>query len=331
MEGRSYEEIATALGVTDGAVRQLLNRARNTLRAAAASVIPLPLVERVAVVRVERHGRPRRVAELVGVGGSAVAMKVCATALVTGAVLGGAAVVPDIGREQARGAAGADAAHAAEASGGESDAASEDTSEASARGGGQRGEDGGGPRRRRTGAGTAAAPGDATGATATTARAAIAARARAAATAAASPAATTGRPPRRRRGGRPQRPRRGRRRRRRRRWRRRPRPRRARPRRSGRRHSGPGGGGDDPIDEPADGRGAIRRARAGNSGPGGGDSGSGSGDLAEPDDARRKQLRQRLADRDHPVDRHAGSLGELGVDLHHAASGRAGRRAASAA
>ena len=48
MEGRSYEEIATALGVTDGAVRQLLNRARNTLRAAAASVIPMPLVERLA-------------------------------------------------------------------------------------------------------------------------------------------------------------------------------------------------------------------------------------------------------------------------------------------
>ena len=48
MEGRSYEEIATALGVSDGAVRQLLHRARNALRAAAASVIPMPLVERVA-------------------------------------------------------------------------------------------------------------------------------------------------------------------------------------------------------------------------------------------------------------------------------------------
>ena len=36
-------------------------------------------------------------AELVGVGGGALAMKVCATALVTGAVVGGAAVVPDVG------------------------------------------------------------------------------------------------------------------------------------------------------------------------------------------------------------------------------------------
>ena len=32
LEGRSYEEIATELGVTGGAVRQLLNRARRTLR-----------------------------------------------------------------------------------------------------------------------------------------------------------------------------------------------------------------------------------------------------------------------------------------------------------
>jgi predicted transcriptional regulator len=143
MEGRSYEEIASALGVTDGAVRQLLNRARNSLRAAAASVIPMPLVERMASSE-STDPMTARVAELVGLGGGALAMKVCATALVTGAVVGGAAVVPDIGREQAREAAGADTARAAEASSGESDAASEDTSEMSERGGGERGEDGGG-------------------------------------------------------------------------------------------------------------------------------------------------------------------------------------------
>ena len=143
MEGRSYEEIAVALGVSDGAVRQLLNRARNSLRAAAASLIPMPLVERAASSE-STDAVTARVAELVGLGGSAVAMKVCATALVTGAVLGGAAVVPDIGREQAREAAGPDTAHAAEASGGESGAASGDTSGASEQGEDKRGEDGGG-------------------------------------------------------------------------------------------------------------------------------------------------------------------------------------------
>jgi RNA polymerase sigma factor (sigma-70 family) len=120
LEGRSYEEIATALGVSDGAVRQLLNRARNSLRAAAAAITPMPLVTRLAAGE-STEPVTARIAELVGVGGSALAMKVMATALVTGAVVGGAAVVPDIGREQSRGVD----AEAAEAPG-EKDSASED-------------------------------------------------------------------------------------------------------------------------------------------------------------------------------------------------------------
>ena len=56
LEGRSYEEIAAALGVTDGAVRQLLNRARNSLRAAAAAVTPMPLDD---PARRRRHGGAR--------------------------------------------------------------------------------------------------------------------------------------------------------------------------------------------------------------------------------------------------------------------------------
>src|SRR5437899_9083584 len=48
LEGRSYEEIAVALGVTDGAVRQLLNRARTTLRTGATALTPYGLAERIA-------------------------------------------------------------------------------------------------------------------------------------------------------------------------------------------------------------------------------------------------------------------------------------------
>ncbi len=99
LEGRSYEEIGATLGVTDGAVRQLLNRARNSLRAAAAFVMPGPLVSRVAAAD-SAEPVAARVVELVGVGGGALAMKVCATALVTGAVVGGAAVAPEVGREE---------------------------------------------------------------------------------------------------------------------------------------------------------------------------------------------------------------------------------------
>ncbi|HEY3189009.1 MAG TPA: RNA polymerase sigma factor, partial [Solirubrobacteraceae bacterium] len=43
MEGRSREEVASSLGVTEGAVRGLLHRARTTLRAAATAVTPMPL------------------------------------------------------------------------------------------------------------------------------------------------------------------------------------------------------------------------------------------------------------------------------------------------
>ena len=105
LEGRSYEEIGAALGVTDGAVRQLLNRARNTLRSAAAALTPWPLLNRVAAAD-SAEPVTARIAELAGVGaGGAVVAKVCATALVTGTVVGGAAILPRDGGEERRGAA----------------------------------------------------------------------------------------------------------------------------------------------------------------------------------------------------------------------------------
>src|SRR3954470_21520304 len=48
LEGRSYDEIASELGVTGGAVRQLLNRARTTLREGAAALTPTALITRFA-------------------------------------------------------------------------------------------------------------------------------------------------------------------------------------------------------------------------------------------------------------------------------------------
>lgn len=115
LEGRSYEEIAAQLGVTDGAVRQLLNRARNTLRAAAAAVLPAPLLTRLAAAEPVEPAAGR-VAELVGVGtagGTAVAAKLCASVLVTGAVVGGVALAPEGARNSERGpAVGAERAEA---------------------------------------------------------------------------------------------------------------------------------------------------------------------------------------------------------------------------
>jgi RNA polymerase sigma factor (sigma-70 family) len=115
LEGRSYEEIALALGVTGGAVRQLLNRARNSLRSAAAALTPMPLLTRLASGD-STEPAAARVAEMVGVGAAgsgAVMAKLCATALVTGVVVGGVAVVPEGGRDDRRGPV-VEAAEAAE-------------------------------------------------------------------------------------------------------------------------------------------------------------------------------------------------------------------------
>jgi RNA polymerase sigma factor (sigma-70 family) len=95
IEGRSYEEIAAELGVTDGAVRQLLHRARTSVREAATAVTPAGWLARVSW---DGAGEPvsARVAELTGAAGAgAVVAKVCATALVTGAVVGGVSAVPE--------------------------------------------------------------------------------------------------------------------------------------------------------------------------------------------------------------------------------------------
>jgi RNA polymerase sigma factor (sigma-70 family) len=80
LEGRSYDEIATTLGVTGDGVRQLLNRARNTMRAAATAVVPPALVGRIAGGQASM-----RIAELIDPPSSALIAKATA-AVAAGAV-----------------------------------------------------------------------------------------------------------------------------------------------------------------------------------------------------------------------------------------------------
>jgi RNA polymerase sigma factor (sigma-70 family) len=56
IDGHSREEVASALGLSDGAVRGLLYRARATLRAAAAAFGPAPLL-RWATGQISRHAQ----------------------------------------------------------------------------------------------------------------------------------------------------------------------------------------------------------------------------------------------------------------------------------
>lgn len=86
IDGHSRAEVASELGVSEGAVRQLVFRARTRLRAAASAVVPLPLVSWAAATQ---GGAPmaERIAQIAGAGAGLPA------AVKAGAILASAAVV----------------------------------------------------------------------------------------------------------------------------------------------------------------------------------------------------------------------------------------------
>jgi RNA polymerase sigma factor (sigma-70 family) len=102
MGGQSYAEIASELGVSDAGVRQLLVRARTTLRAGATAVTPVGLLTRWSSPSgsgAAPHGGDgvaARVAELCAGAGGGVALKTGMAALITGAVVGGMAAAPGL-------------------------------------------------------------------------------------------------------------------------------------------------------------------------------------------------------------------------------------------
>src|SRR4051794_30404425 len=98
LEGRSHEEIALALGVSAGAARQQIFRARAALRAAAAAITPQPLlIRRLEMATSSASSGTADLAAGAGAGLTAVLAKAGAGVLVTGAVVGsavGTGVVP---------------------------------------------------------------------------------------------------------------------------------------------------------------------------------------------------------------------------------------------
>ena len=94
MEGRSHDEIARDLGLSRGAVRQLIHRARNSVRTAATALTPYGLLLRAA----SDSDGSTRIAELVAGGGAgAYAAKTLVAAVVAGGIAGGVALVPQDG------------------------------------------------------------------------------------------------------------------------------------------------------------------------------------------------------------------------------------------
>src|SRR5688572_5424783 len=95
LEGRGHDEIARELGVSGGAARQLISRARNGVRQAAAAVVPMPLVMRLTT---DTAPSPtgERIAELTAVGGGVTIGKVVATGAIGATLLGGAVTGPGL-------------------------------------------------------------------------------------------------------------------------------------------------------------------------------------------------------------------------------------------
>src|SRR3954447_15453772 len=107
---RPHADVARELGMSDGALRQLLLRARTTLRAAATALTPYPVMSWLAG---SQEATAARVAEVaVGAGGAGVALKAGVAALAAGAVVaGGPALRSDHQPARASARSAAHAAH----------------------------------------------------------------------------------------------------------------------------------------------------------------------------------------------------------------------------
>jgi RNA polymerase sigma factor (sigma-70 family) len=113
LEGRSHAEIARELGLSGGAVRQLIHRARNTVRSAASALTPPAFL-----LRMLEAGSAAPIGDAAAGGaGVAVGAKLMIAAVVAGGVAGGAAIERSVGPPQ-----GSGAAEAREPSGGRSTA-----------------------------------------------------------------------------------------------------------------------------------------------------------------------------------------------------------------
>ena len=107
LEGRSHQEIAAAIGVTPGAVRGLIFRARSALREGASALIPLPVVRALlsaGPLTTEATGAGVGVggaaAGLTAGGGGGIAIKAGAALLVAGLAVGSGVALHDHGDEQ---------------------------------------------------------------------------------------------------------------------------------------------------------------------------------------------------------------------------------------
>src|SRR4051794_2967780 len=105
VDGRAHADVAQELGLTDGAVRQLVHRARMTLRTGATALTPLPLLN--MLMTSAGDSTVGRVAEVAagagGAGAASLSLKAGAAAVVaTGALVTGGPKVVHVVHPSAR-------------------------------------------------------------------------------------------------------------------------------------------------------------------------------------------------------------------------------------
>jgi RNA polymerase sigma factor (sigma-70 family) len=100
LEGRSYDEIAARLETSNGAVRQLLNRARTSIRDRLGALIPAELVLRWTTMAAAPGSGASRALTLAGSG--AIAAKISSVILLSAApVVASAPISPHVSRARA--------------------------------------------------------------------------------------------------------------------------------------------------------------------------------------------------------------------------------------
>jgi RNA polymerase sigma factor (sigma-70 family) len=101
LEGMSHEDIAAHLGVSRGSVRQLIFRARTTLRDGLGSLVPLPVVRSLLesdAARVATAGVGAGAVVAAGGGGGALGIKGGVALLVAGLAIGSGVAIHDHGK-----------------------------------------------------------------------------------------------------------------------------------------------------------------------------------------------------------------------------------------
>ena len=104
VSGDSQDEVARDLGLTDNALRQLVHRARMSMRAAATALTPMPLVTAAASGSARGGSLVERVSELVAGGGASVTLAKAGTvAVLAGSAISGPAIVDHLAHRPAGG------------------------------------------------------------------------------------------------------------------------------------------------------------------------------------------------------------------------------------